>query len=177
MVKRAPPAVNRQSIEERREDVLRAAIAEFATYGLHGGSTERIAAAAGISQPYLFKIFGTKKELFLAATERIYDAVLVAFQVGAARGGPSPMAGMGSAFQELVSDRHELLMMLQGVAAVADPDVRDVARHRFQQLYEFVAEQSGAPPHAVEQFLGYGFYLAFTVSIGLPSASKDVHTF
>ena len=56
----------RKSAEERREAVLDAALVEFAEHGLHGGSTEAIAAKAGISQPYVFRLFGTKKELFTA---------------------------------------------------------------------------------------------------------------
>jgi AcrR family transcriptional regulator len=42
--------------------VLNAAIVEFARAGYAGTSTEAIATRAGISQPYLFRLFGTKKE-------------------------------------------------------------------------------------------------------------------
>ena len=60
----------RQTAEERREAVLDAATHEFAVKGFHGASTEDIARAAGISQPYLFRLFGSKKELYLAAFAR-----------------------------------------------------------------------------------------------------------
>ena len=56
----------RQTAEVRREAVLEAAAAEFSRKGLHGASTDAIAKAAGISQPYLFRLFGTKKELYFA---------------------------------------------------------------------------------------------------------------
>ncbi|MGH3145143.1 MAG: TetR/AcrR family transcriptional regulator, partial [Rubrobacter sp.] len=59
--------VYRKSSLERRETVLDAAVVEFAEKGLHGASTEGIAERAGISQPYVFKLFGTKKGLFLSA--------------------------------------------------------------------------------------------------------------
>ena len=67
-------SVMRKTADERREAVLAAALHEFAAKGLHGASTDEIAKAAGISQPYLFRLFGTKKELYLEtareATER-----------------------------------------------------------------------------------------------------------
>jgi AcrR family transcriptional regulator len=51
----------RKSAEVRREDILEA-IDEFAVGELHGTSTEDITRRAGISQPDLFRLFGTKKE-------------------------------------------------------------------------------------------------------------------
>ena len=61
----------RQTADERREAVLEAANVEFALRGLHGASTDAIARRAGISQPYLFRLFGSKKELFLAVDRRL----------------------------------------------------------------------------------------------------------
>ena len=60
------------SAEERREMVLEAAVAAFALRGMAGTSTEDVARSAGISQPYLFRLFPTKKALFLALVERCH---------------------------------------------------------------------------------------------------------
>lgn len=60
----------RMSAEERRESVIRAAITEFARGGYDGTSTEAIAKRVGVSQPYLFRLFKNKQELFLAAATR-----------------------------------------------------------------------------------------------------------
>ena len=70
----------RQTADERREAVLQAATREFARKGLHGASTDEIARAAGISQPYLFRLFGTKKELYLATTARKMEETYQAFE-------------------------------------------------------------------------------------------------
>ena len=70
----------RKSKEERREDILDAAIAEFALKGLHGASTEEIARLAGISQPYVFRLFGTKKELYIAGVARCFRQTLELMQ-------------------------------------------------------------------------------------------------
>ena len=152
-------------MEERREAVLQAAIGEFAQRGLHGASTEAIARRVGISQPYIFKIFGTKKDLFLAAVERVYDDTLAAFRVGLQQPDSNRLAAMGRAFEALVTSHDQLLMLLQGVAAVADPDVRALTERRFRELYTFVQEHSQASDFQVQQFLGYGLYLAFAISI------------
>ena len=65
------PTATRMTADERREAILEAARGEFASTGFHGTSTETIAERAGISQPYLFRLFGTKKELFIASVRRV----------------------------------------------------------------------------------------------------------
>src|ERR1700716_4551625 len=78
----------RHTAEERRSEVLQAAVAEFAIHGLHGTSTEMIAKRTGISQPYIFRLFPSKKDLFLAAVDQCFDRVEAAFR-NAATGSPS----------------------------------------------------------------------------------------
>src|SRR5438445_13604741 len=98
---------------ERREAILEAAMAEFARGGLHGTATEAIARRAGVSQPYVFRLFGTKKALFLAAVERCNQRVLSAFREAAAeaeRAGGDRWAAMGLAYVALLADRDELLL-------------------------------------------------------------------
>lgn len=93
--------VERKTAEERREAVLGAAMAEFATRGLHGASTERVARDAGIAHFYVFKLFGTKKDLFLAATEKVYDQVLGLFCEGAGSHPENPLRGMWAAKEQI----------------------------------------------------------------------------
>src|SRR3954466_6998388 len=92
----------RMSAAERREAVLRVAIAEFARTGLHGTSTEKIAAGGEISHPYLFRLFGTKKELFLAGRQRCHERLREAFPRAAeAAGEDDRLAAMGKAYVDL----------------------------------------------------------------------------
>ena len=74
----------RKSAEVRREEILAVALRHFAEGGFHGTSTEVIAKEAGISQPYLFRLFRTKRELFLACNDRACEKVLDAFSRAAA---------------------------------------------------------------------------------------------
>src|SRR5919199_4519974 len=96
--------MSRQSAEERREAVLDAAQAEFAARGLHGASTEDIARAARISQPYVFRLFGTKKELFKAVVARCLRQTLELFQRAAeGKRGEEALTAMGDAYVALLT--------------------------------------------------------------------------
>jgi AcrR family transcriptional regulator len=130
----------RLTAEERREAVLQAAVAEFALYGLHGSSTEVIAARAGISQPYLFALFGTKKDLFIAAVERVYAAIEEVFTMSGERCGENELLPLGDMYAVLRPRRDELLVMLHAFAAATDPDIGWVVRQCFARLYRLVRQ-------------------------------------
>src|SRR5918994_4951977 len=111
----------RKSAEERREQILEAALIEFAAHGLDGGSTEAIARAVGISQPYVFRLFGTKKELFLATIERCFRETHETFAAAAAGlSGAEALKAMGESNRGLVADRSRLMGQLHAYAASDD---------------------------------------------------------
>src|SRR5438270_3543544 len=121
----------RLTAAERKDDVLDAARIEFAERGLEGTSTEDIARRAGISQPYLFRLFGTKKELFKAATARCFRETLELFQ-RAAEGlrGEDALVAMGSAYRnEMLTDPVRLRGQMQAYVACADPAICEVVRN------------------------------------------------
>jgi AcrR family transcriptional regulator len=158
----------RQTAEERREAVLAAAAREFARTGLHGASTDAIARAAGISQPYLFRLFGTKKELYLATTERKMEELYQVFE-RASRGktGEEALHAMGEAYVELIEDRERLQLMLQCFAGADDPDVRGELRRVWRDLVELVERVSGAEPEVVSSFFAKGMLLNSLNAMGL----------
>ena len=82
-----PLGPHRLTADERRAAIIEAAVTAFAEGGLAGTSTEEVARIAGVSQPYLFRLFGTKRELFLAAVGRCFDRIGDAFEIAAARDG------------------------------------------------------------------------------------------
>jgi len=86
-----------KSADVRREEILEAARAEFSIGGLHGTSTEDIARRAGVSQPYIFRLFGTKKELFLETVRRGFRHVLEVFQEAAAANREAPLTYVAAA--------------------------------------------------------------------------------
>src|SRR5437588_9218246 len=119
----------RKSADERREAVLEAALEEFAARGLDGASTEAIAAKAGISQPYVFRLFGTKKELFMAVVTRCFRETLEVFQQAAeGKRGEAALEAMGRVYMDLLADSVRLRGQMQAYAATDDPEVREVVR-------------------------------------------------
>lgn len=68
-------ARRRMSADERRARILSAARSEFARTGYHGASTARIAAAAGCSEPMLYKHFAGKHALFAAVLDEASAAM------------------------------------------------------------------------------------------------------
>jgi AcrR family transcriptional regulator len=152
--------------------VLDAAVVEFATGGFAGTSTEAIARRAGISQPYLFRLYPTKRALFIAATERCFDRVTAAFE-GAAAGlaGDAALEAMGFAYGGLLSDRSSLLAQLHAYAACDDPAIRAVVQQRFGQLWELVERVSGAPVERVRDFFAHGMLMNVAAAMDLPSVS------
>src|SRR5882762_7158909 len=109
----------RLTATERKDDLLDAALIEFAEHGYEGTSTENIARRAGISQPYLFRLFGTKKELFKATVSRCFRETLEVFQRAAeGKRGEEALKAMGDAYvQNLLSDRTRLRAQMQAYAA------------------------------------------------------------
>jgi AcrR family transcriptional regulator len=164
----------RQTAEERREAVLAAAQEAFARTGLHGTSTEDIAKSAGISQPYLFRLFGTKKRLFLATLERCMEDTLELFRSAAGeRRGEEALEAMGRAYAEMVlDDRVRLLTQMQAYAACDDPEVREAMRTGFGKLHLFVETVSGLPTDAVSQWFATGMLLNVVAAMDLPAARE-----
>ena len=82
----------RLTADERREEVIAAAAVEFASGEFAGASTAAIARRAGVSQPYLFQLFRTKKDIFLATVRDSFEKTHPAFR-GVREGGPRGRAG------------------------------------------------------------------------------------
>ena len=152
----------RQTAGERRVAVLEAANVEFALRGLHGASTDAIARRAGISQPYLFRLFGSKKELFIAVIDDCFSRALDSFRTAASgTSGSAALDAIGRAYAEsLESDRTMLQGQLQSYAAsVEDVDIRDATARGFGRLVDYVETVSGADRVTVAQFFAKGMLM------------------
>jgi AcrR family transcriptional regulator len=164
----------RKSAEERREQILEAALTEFAARGLAGGSTEAIAKAVGISQPYVFRLFGTKKELFMASIERCMRGTLDMFNTASAGlKGEEALHAIGEAYTErLATDPTYLHAQMQAYAASDDPQIREVVRTGYGELVEYVERVSGLPPDRVSHFFAKGMLLNVMASLELLGADE-----
>jgi len=168
-------SARRKTAEERREDVIAVAIVEFATFGYHGGSTERIAVEAGISQPYVLRLFGTKKAIFLAAYQRVCANILATWTVANAHldeeirpQSPTPadrLFAMGESFLGLVKEVNDLRLVLQAFSSAEDDDIRNAAHAGIKEMFEWVWRTTGAGINDVRQHFAYGMMLMVAASI------------
>ena len=168
----------RKSADVRREEIVEAARAEFAIGGLHGTSTEDIARRAGVSQPYVFRLFGTKKELFLETVRRGFRHVLEVFQEAAAANREGDVfLSMGHAYGDVRRDRATLFQM-QAYAACEDPDVRKVVREEFSAIYKFVESVSGGDDEKVQEFFKTGMLINVAAAMDLGALDSPwAHSF
>ena len=151
--------VTRSTAAARKDDVLDAAMIEFAEKGYDGTSTEDIARRAGISQPYLFRLFGTKKELFKATVSRCFRETLEMFQRAAeGKRGDETLVAIGQAYMEqLETDRTWLRAQMQAYAAAADDaEVRAVVRAGYGDLVAYARRVSGADWDRIWHFFATG---------------------
>src|SRR5215469_11837097 len=164
----------RMSAAERRESVLEAAVAEFALHGLAGTSTESVARRAGISQPYLFRLFPTKKALFLALVERCYSRIEEAFIASAGdKTGDKALDAMGDEYEKLLDNRTLLLLQMHAYAACEDSDIRATTRAGFKRLWTLVERVSGLPHDRIVKFFAMGMLMNVAAAMDLPTVDEQ----
>jgi AcrR family transcriptional regulator len=167
------PPRTRLSADERRRQIVDVAVPEFASTGWFGTSTETIARKAGISHAYLFRLFGTKKELFLACAVRTCERTLATFREAAERwhadhAEPTVLEAMGAAYRRMLEDRELLALQMQlWAACTSDPDIRAVAREHYGAVIEEVGRLSGADPEGLRAFVATGMLLNVAASMSL----------
>lgn len=167
---------------QRREALVQAAVHEFARGGLHGTPVERIAKRVGVAQPYVFALFGSKRELFIAAVEQGFERVAQTFRAAAAdyvagngpEGCEDVLMAMGFAYKQLLaSDRDCLMLQQQSYAACDDEVVRARVRQRFAMLVGLAKELSGAEDERLDQFLARGMALNVAAAMGVVDLSPE----
>jgi AcrR family transcriptional regulator len=159
-----------QSADQRRVQVLDAAVEAFATAGLQGATTAGIAAAAGISQPYVMHLFGSKKGLFLAVLDegtRRLAALLD--EAPPSTGVDDPVAVISAGYDRLIRE-HPSLMRLQlqsWAAATTDPEIRDACAAHFRSLWESAAGHLGLTRGDTAPLMASLTFFNVVVALGL----------
>ena len=158
----------RRSAAERRVEIVEIAISHFALHGYNGTSTDQVAREAGISQPYLFRLFGTKRELFLACHQVMHERIAETFAEAARDVPPEErMPAMGHAYTDLLADRTTLLFQMQSYAASADPEIQARVRDCDADLVRQVAAATGAGPAELWGFFATGMLLNVIAALNL----------
>jgi AcrR family transcriptional regulator len=164
---------------QRRDALIESAVHEFAHGGLHGTPVDRIARRVGVAQPYVFALFGSKRELFLAAVERGFELTAETFTRAAeqfdprtAEPGTDVLLAMGRAYVELLATRRDYLMLQhQAYAACDDPVIAARVRHAFAGLLAHIERLSGAEPERIDEFVRYGMWLNVAAAMGVEDLS------
>jgi AcrR family transcriptional regulator len=165
-VQAAKKPTQRMSGTQRREEILVAARTVFAERG-YAASTDEVARAAGVSQPYVVRLFGTKRELFLEAY-RVASAEIIA-ALTAVPAGPDAALRMGDAYIGLLADRDLLRMVMHGFTAGADDEVGRVARHTLGEAFRLFQERSGEDEQAARVFVAQGMLINVLLAVDAPA--------
>ena len=162
--------------EDRKVLILEKAIEEYGRVGMHATSTERIAELAGVSQPYLFRLFGTKAELIAAAIEQHTDRLRKAFREAAEQrpDGVTALEAMATAYLVfLEQDANAMRCQLHTWAAASDPAITEVAQRTYRDIWDDVAKLSDATPEEVQDFMAQGMLLTVLASMDLMDLFGD----
>jgi AcrR family transcriptional regulator len=162
----------RLTAAERRDAIVDAAMHEFALSGFDATPAAVIALRAGVSQPYLFALFGTKRNLFIAAVRRGFGRVRGTILRAAEEHSESGDAlnGVRAALLSLLQERTLLLLQLQAFAACADLDVRAVTRAEFEKTSRAMAAASGGPGPVSRSLLAEQAMLGVAAAMDLSEA-------
>ena len=165
---------------ERRNALIEAAVHEFAHGGLHGTPVDRIARRVGVAQPYVFSLFGSKRELFLAAVERGFELIAESFTEAAEAFDPAialpdtdVLTAMGNRYVELLETHRDYLMLQhQAYAACDDEVIRARVRACYAGLVAHVERLSGADSERLDDFFRYGMWLNVAAAMGVEDLSS-----
>ncbi len=159
---------------ERRATILEAARDLFGRQGYHGTTTDQIAKAAGISQPYVVRMFGSKEALFLEVLHATLGTLVDAWRetLGGLPSGADEherARAIGEQFVDLAATRGLHTMLLQAFVSGAEPAIGRAAREGFLGIYRFLRDEAGIPDEQVQGFLGSGMIFSVMLAIGMPA--------
>ncbi len=166
----------RMKSEDRKVLILEAAMEEYGRAGMHATSTEVIADRAGVSQPYLFRLFGTKADLIGAAIEHHTAKLRLTFREAAEQrdADTSPLEAMALAYVGFMNDDvNSMRCQLHTWAAASDPAIKEVAQRSYRKIWEDIAALSGATADEVRDFMAHGMLLTVVAALDLTELYGD----
>ncbi|MFN8215551.1 MAG: TetR/AcrR family transcriptional regulator [Solirubrobacterales bacterium] len=167
---------------ERRDALIEAAVHHFAHGGLQGTKVAAIAADVGVAQPYVFSLFPTKRDLFLAAVGRCFERIAVIFEATAAefeRHGPTEpgedvLKAIGRAYTASLAGNPDLLLLqLQGYAACGDDaEIQTFVRLEYARLVELTRGLTGVEDEErLDGFFQAGMWCNVAAALGVEDFS------
>src|SRR5688500_3399207 len=108
----------------RERQILGLAGELFAERGYAAASMDELATRAGVSKPVIYKLFGSKRELFVACTEELGRELteIVVNAVEGSDGIEELLRAGGGAFFRFIRDNRALWSVAYGTATIAPPE-------------------------------------------------------
>ena len=157
--------------------VVHAAVGVFANSGYRGTPVAEVAAAAGISPAYVFRLFPTKQDLFVGALHACFDRILDALRdavedLPAASPGRI-LAAMADAYAALIVDRQLIMLQVHALAASDEPVIRDALRAEQARLVEYVSDRSRAAQPDIQSFFARGQLCHLVAALGVEDVKDE----
>ena len=152
---------------DRRELILEAATAVFGAKTYVGTTTDEVARAAGVSQPYVVRLFGTKEKLFIAVIERAYARLIEVFRAAMPGDPEGRSERMGTAYTGLLAERGMLPVIANSTALGGEPEIGRVARAGFSDIWRFLRDEAGMSAEDTRQFMATGMLINAIVGLRL----------
>jgi AcrR family transcriptional regulator len=167
---------------ERRDALIEAAVHHFAHGGLQGTKVSQIATDVGVAQPYVFSLFPTKRDLFLAAVGRCFAKISVLFEAAAAefdRSGPQEpeedkLKAIGHGYMGAIADNpDQLLLQLQAYAACGDDaEIQTFVRTEYAKLIQLIRRISEVEDdEELDGFFQAGMWCNVAAALGVEDFS------
>ena len=157
----------RMKAADRRELILAAATAVFGAKTYVGTTTDEVARAAGVSQPYVVRLFGTKEKLFIAVIERAYGRLIDEFRRALPGDADGRAERMGRAYTGLLAERGMLPVIANSTALGGEAEIGKVARAGFSDIWRFIRDEAGFTAEETREFMATGMLINAIVGLRL----------
>lgn len=139
-------------------------MAAFADLGLTSAAVRRAATEVGVSSAYLFRLFGSQREYFLACLDYVQVVVVAAIDSVSPVAGQSdpvdPRDPLGMVFREVVADGSVTGLWLQACAVARhDEEIARRCRRLMATCLRAAAGAAGVGPDRSGEFLARGTLL------------------
>lgn len=161
-------ATERSTAARRRAQATASGMRAFADHGLTTAAIQQVADEIGVSQPYVFRLFGSKQSCFLACLDELEHRVRAVFRQAAATHPGDPLEAMGAGFRELIADGVVTGLWLQASAtARADQTVAARCRAVVAGVLEEAERLTHAPPDELARFVARGALVVQLQALGV----------
>jgi TetR/AcrR family transcriptional regulator len=127
--------------ETRRQAVLDTACRVFSQTSYRGATTAEIAREAGISEPILYRHFGSKRDLYLACLEEAWGSFRAVCEEALAGDPGKCLGAIGDAYMAKSRKIRVIDLWIQGLnEASADKAIAAAVRKQVREVHDFFAD-------------------------------------